>query len=452
MKFDPNAIKENFSEALQDVVLLKNIGKATKHSLGKRANIVQQSPDWESWRTAGSRSRRNTLLHLDRYLNQFTANFTKLGGEVLQAKTIGEARKQILDILRSSRCKTVVKAKSMVTEELELAGYLNQQMIETWETDLGEFIIQLAGEHPTHITAPAIHKNRVQIAQLFQDKLKVEYSEDPEKLTQYARRFLREKYLKADAGISGANLLIAETGQVILVENEANIRLSTVLPKIHIAITGIEKVVPTQKEFANLMRLLPTSATGQKMAGYVSALTPGIAGGPERMIVILLNAGRRDLLNSDKWEMLACIRCGACLNVCPVFNRGGGHAYGSVYPGPMGAVLTPGLTAPDSAPGHAFASSLCGACADICPVKIPLPELLVQTRRDVVADKSYRKPIEHLVWKSWSFFMRHAGLFQFARSIAKLIPLRLRWGNSQRKLPRLARQTFLDQVKNDQIA
>ncbi|MCF7801920.1 MAG: LUD domain-containing protein, partial [Candidatus Marinimicrobia bacterium] len=264
---------------------------------------------------------------------------------------------------------------------------------------------------------------------------------------------LREKYLDADVGISGGNFIIAETGQVILVENEANIRLSTVLPRVHIAITGIEKVVPNQQDYANLMRLLPASATGQKMAGYVSALTPGVAGGPERMIVILLDAGRRQMLDSEKGEMLACIRCGACLNVCPIFNRGGGHAYGSVYPGPMGAVLTPGLGKPGSAPDHAFASSLCGACVDICPVKIPITKLLLQTRKEAIDNRSRGSEnfAEKAVWKTWSVLMRHPGIFQFLRSMGAIFPIRFPWGSGARKLPRMAHKTFLQQVHDGQF-
>ena len=448
MDFNPQSIKANFAESLKDFTLRKNLSKATTHTLEKREALKSASPDWDVWRDAAAASRRESLLHLDRYLNQFTEAFQALGGEVIHAATIEEARDKILDIIRGEQGKIVVKAKSMVTEELELATYLNRHDIETWETDLGEFIIQLAGEHPSHITAPAIHKNRQQIAKLLHEKMGVEYSEDPEILTGYARRFLREKYLTADIGISGGNFIVAETGQLILVENEANIRLSTVLPRVHIAITGIEKVVPTPGDFANFMRLLPASATGQKMAGYVSALTPGISGGPERVIVILLDAGRRQMLYSTKWEMLACIRCGACLNICPIFNRGGGHAYGSVYPGPMGAVLTPGLTKPESAPDHAFASSLCGACGDICPVKIPLPQLLVQTRHEVVESEKQHKPGERFLWWSWQFVMRHAGLLQVLHSLGAGLPLRVNWGNAKRKLPRLARKTFLEQVRN----
>jgi len=236
-----------------------------------------------------------------------------------------------------------------------------------------------------------------------------------------------------------------------LVENEANIRLSTVLPRVHIAITGIEKVVPTRIDFANLMQLLPASATGQKMAGYVSALTPGISGGPKRQVIILLDAGRRQMLYSPKWEMLACIRCGACLNICPIFNRGGGHAYGSVYPGPMGAVLTPGLTSAHAAPDHAFASSLCGACVDICPVKIPLTKLLVQTRKEVVEDKNHRHLGETALWNSWAFLMRHPQVLQFFRTIGSKLTYRIPWGSKSRRLPRMAEKTFLSQVRDGRI-
>lgn len=450
MDFNPNAIKTNFAESLKDLTLRKNLTKATAHTIEKRNAIKAESPAWDVWRDEAARSRRESLLHLDRYLNQFTEVFQKQGGEVIHAATAEDARNIILKIIQEEQGKVVVKAKSMVTEELALATFLNDHDIETWETDLGEFIIQLAGEHPSHITAPAIHKNRLQIAKLLHEKLGTPYSEDPVVLTGYARKFLRQKYFAADVGISGANFIIAETGQIILVENEANIRLSTVLPRIHIAITGIEKVVPTQDDFANLIRLLPASATGQKMAGYVSALTPGIAGGPKRQILILLDAGRRQMLYSPKWEMLACIRCGACLNICPIFNRGGGHAYGSVYPGPMGAVLTPGLTSADAAPDHAFASSLCGACVDICPVKIPLTKLLVETRKEVARENRRKHPVETFTWILWGFLMRHPKTLQFLRYFGAIIPFRFNWGSNVRRLPRLANKTFLDQVRDGQ--
>ena len=448
MDFSPKAIKENFAESLRDLTLRKNLTKATTHTIDKRNAIKVSSPEWDHWRDAGAKSRRESLLHLDRYLTQFTEQFQQLGGEVIHAATTEEARQKVLQIIQEEQGRIVVKAKSMVTEELALATFLNDHGIETWETDLGEFIIQLAGEHPSHITAPAIHKNRLQIAKLLHEKLGQPYSEDPVVLTGYARQFLREKYFAADVGISGANFIIAETGQIILVENEANIRLSTVLPRVHIAITGIEKVVPTRIDFANLMRLLPASATGQKMAGYVSALTPGISGGPKRQVIILLDAGRRQMLYSPKWEMLACIRCGACLNICPIFNRGGGHAYGSVYPGPMGAVLTPGLTSSAAAPDHAFASSLCGACVDICPVKIPLTKLLVQTRKEVVEDKNHRHLGETALWNSWAFLMRHPQVLQFFRTIGSKLPYRIPWGSKSRRLPRMAEKTFLSQVRD----
>ena len=277
----------------------------------------------------------------------------------------------------------------MVTEEIALNERLEQAGVEPVETDLGEYVIQMAGETPFHIIAPAIHKTRQDFGKLFSDKLGVEYEEDPEKLTKIARKALREKFWQADMGITGVNFAVAETGTIVVVENEGNGRLSTSLPPIHVAVMGMEKVIPTLEDLSVFLTLLPRSATGQKASGYVSFITgprrPGEVDGPEEFHLVILDNGRsRILQNEEMRESLYCIRCGACLNICPIYNKVGGHAYGWVYSGPIGAVITPQLIGLDKAKDLPAASTLCGACRDICPLKINIPHMLLRLRSQAV--------------------------------------------------------------------
>jgi L-lactate dehydrogenase complex protein LldF len=326
----------------------------------------------------------------------------------------------------------LVKGKSMVTEEIGLNEDLIGQGIEVWETDLGEFIIQLAGEPPSHIIGPAVHKNKAQIADLFAEKLGVPRVETPEELTRIAREKLREKFVHADMGITGANAAVAETGSIVLLENEGNIRLCTTIPRIHVALVGIEKVIPTLDDLATLLALLPRSATGQKLSSYTTIITgprrPGEADGPEEFHLILLDNGRsRILADPDRRQCLYCVRCGCCLNTCPVYRKAGGHSYGWVYSGPIGAVLTPQLIPARLARDLPFASTLCGACGDVCPVKIPLPKLLLTMRQRITEDPNWDggiSPLQKLPVRLHGWLLTHPRIYHLAaRAATWMTPL-----------------------------
>lgn len=443
MRFEPKALKQNFRETLQDSDLRTNLLAASTHALEARAELSDADPlAWEALCDRVAAVRRQGLLQNEQLLTRFSRQVEERGGTVLRAKTAEEARRQVLDIVRRHDGDLVVKGKSMVSEEIELSDYLNVQGVETWETDLGEFIVQLAHEKPVHIIAPVMHKNRRQIGRLLERELDIPYSDDPAVLTRHARAFLRRKFLDARIGISGANFMLADTGQIVLVENEGNIRLSSLLPEVHIALTGIEKILPSAESLPDILQALSASATGQKMAGYITVLGGTARPGPEHFYVVILDGGRQKMLAGPSWEMLSCIRCGACLNICPIYHRGGGHAYGSIYPGPMGSVLTPHLTRPEAAPHHPFACSVCGKCGEICPAQIPLPALLLRTRQQVAQAKGMS--IERIFWQIWAFFMQHPTLLRLGRRLLRALPFRLRWGIRTRKLPRLAARTFLE--------
>jgi L-lactate dehydrogenase complex protein LldF len=333
----PKYFKENVRNSCRDAKLRAIVKKATTHSLLKRQEVVDEVDNWEGLRQQGYEIRKEAVNNLERYLSEFQKSAEKNSIRIFHAKNAKDAKDFVIKILKDENAKLVVKSKSMVTEELHLNDAILQNGIEAVETDLGEYIVQLAGETPSHITAPALHKSREEIGKLFSEKLGLKYTSDPAELTQYARTFLRKKFFKADVGISGANFLVAETGTIVLVENEGNARLSTTLPKIHIVVTGIEKVVPTLQDAAVLLKLLPRSATGQKATSYVSFINstrrPGELDGPEKIYVVLLDNGRKEIQGKpEAIESLYCIKCGACMNVCPVYQTVSGHAYGSVYP------------------------------------------------------------------------------------------------------------------------
>ncbi|HWG50526.1 MAG TPA: LutB/LldF family L-lactate oxidation iron-sulfur protein, partial [Candidatus Acidoferrales bacterium] len=343
--------------------------------------------DWEAAREACQAIKREAINHLDKYLLQFEENVTARGGHVFWAANSEEARKYIADLAVKHAVKTVVKSKSMVTEEIELSAALEKVGCTVWETDLGEYIVQLRHEPPYHIVTPAMHLNRTQIAELFRDKLcEPDLPEDPQKLVAAARRKLRKAFFAAEMGISGANFLVADVGAVAISTNEGNGRLTTSLPRIHVAVTGIEKVIPRLENLATLWPVLATSGTGQPVTTYGTlvggARRAGEVDGPEEFHVVLVDNGRSSLLgHPEEREVLHCIRCGACLNICPVYRHIGGHTYGTTYPGPIGAVLTPHLRGRQFE--HlSYATSLCGACTTVCPVKIDLHHHLLHNRRD----------------------------------------------------------------------
>jgi L-lactate dehydrogenase complex protein LldF len=345
------------------------------------------------------------LETLDKQLEEFEAIFTKRGGKVIWAEDAGSALQEILAICRERNCRTIVKSKSMVTEELRLNHFLEEQGIASVETDLGEYIQQLDGEPPYHIVTPAMHKSKEDVAKLFYEKLHTKPGLTPEQLTLVAREKLREKYVQAEIGITGANFIISDTGGIAVTENEGNARLSCAFPKTHIVIVGIEKVIPTLTDLALFWPLLSTYGTGQRVTVYNTIVTgPRQAGemdGPEEMIVILLDNGRTNILAGEKTrESLYCIRCGACLNACPIYKNIGGHSYGTTYSGPIGSVITPHLKDMEQWKHLSYASSLCGNCTEVCAVKINLHELLLENRYEAV-EEGYASWSEKLAWKAW---------------------------------------------------
>ena len=363
------------------------------------------------------------LETLDQQLEEFEMNFSKRGGKVIWAQNSQEALDEILSICKEKNCRTIVKSKSMVTEEIHLNEFLEKNNIESVETDLGEYIQQLDGEPPYHIVTPAMHKSKEDVAKLFSDKLGTDPALTPEQLTLVARQTLREKYIRAEIGITGANFIVADTGAIAVTENEGNGRLSCAWPKTHIVITGIEKVIPSLTDLALFWPLLATYGTGQKITVYNTIVTgpkqPGEVDGPEDMYVILLDNGRTNLLANEKTrESLYCIRCGACLNACPVYKNIGGHTYSTAYSGPIGSVITPHLKNMNEWKHLSYASSLCGNCTEVCAVKINLHELLLENRHESV-EEGNSSFAERTAWKMWKRAMLHRKLMNMGNSKMK---------------------------------
>jgi L-lactate dehydrogenase complex protein LldF len=377
-----------------DAQLRKNVRHATDVIQGKRARVVGEMPDWQELREAGRQIRRHTMEYLDFYLEEFEANCTRAGGVVHWARDAEEARRIVVRLVKASGSDEVIKIKSMTTEEIQLNSALEAAGIHPYETDLAELIIQLGEDRPSHIVVPALHKNRQQIREIFQREMNLpELGERPEDLADAARMFLREKFLRVKTGVGGANFLIAETGGVCVVESEGNGRMCLTLPETLITIAGIDKVLPRFQDLEVMLQLLPRSATGERMNPYNSIWTgvdaassgDGLRDGPRVFHVVLMDNARTEILADEEGrQTLNCIRCGACQNACPVYRQTGGHAYGSVYAGPIGAILTPQLQEMHHAQSLPYASSLCGACYEVCPVKINIPEVLIHLRNKVV--------------------------------------------------------------------
>jgi L-lactate dehydrogenase complex protein LldF len=410
MDFRSRRFKANASAALANPVLQANMKMAKGKFVDKRAISIKElgdAGDFEGTREAAKNIRDLVLDDLDLWLEKFESQAEARGATVLWAKDGAEICRHVVDIGRRHDIKKAAKSKSMLSEEAGLNLALAAAGIQPVETDLGEYILQINNnEPPSHIIAPVIHKSLDEVADLFHAIHKTPRKTEIPALTREAREVLREHFLTADMGISGGNFLVAETGSVALVTNEGNGRMVTTLPRVHVVITGIEKVIPTLEDLALLMRLLPRSATGQSISNYVSVLTgvkqPEERDGPEHLYFILVDNGRADVVGSEFQEMLRCIRCGACMNHCPVYQTIGGHAYGWVYPGPMGAVLTPLYTGLENAIDLPHAATLCNQCGVVCPVKIPLPELLRKLREKQV-EKNLRPLIERIALKAWAW-------------------------------------------------
>ena len=382
-------------DALANTQQRHNLRHATHTIRDKRAEVVDEVPDWEALRVDGAGVKDRVLADLDTHLLQLEDNLVKAGATVHWARDADEANRIVIDLVRAKQVDEVVKVKSMATQEIELNEALEAAGINAWETDLAELIVQLGHDRPSHILVPAIHRNRSEIREIFASEMgKVgrpapdDLTDDPSRLADAARLHLREKFLRAKVAVSGANFAIADTGTLVVLESEGNGRMCLTLPETLISVVGIEKVLPTWDDLGTFMQLLPRSSTGERMNPYTSTwtgVTPG--DGPQEVHVVLLDNGRTSVLADEVGrQALRCIRCSACLNVCPVYERAGGHAYGSVYPGPIGAVLTPQLRGTGSKVDQSlpYASSLCGACFDVCPVRIEIPKLLVRLRTQVV--------------------------------------------------------------------
>jgi L-lactate dehydrogenase complex protein LldF len=402
--------------ALADDQLRANFRRAMDGLMGKRAVQFADRWEWHGLRTLGASVRLRALAQLPDLLERLETNCRKNGIQVHWAETTAEANAIVLDILKRVDARIVVKGKSMVSEEMHLNAFLESHGIEALESDLGEYIIQLDGETPSHIIMPAIHKNTQQIAHLFRQKIRgADYTEDVAELTELARRVLRRKFADADAGISGVNVAVAETGTLCLVENEGNGRMCTTVPPIHIAVMGLEKVVEKLEDVPPILSLLTRSATGQPITTYVNMITSprrdGEKDGPREVhLVILDNARSRIFADAELRQTLQCIRCGACMNHCPVYTRVGGHAYGTTYPGPIGQILMPQIKGLKEHGDLTHACSLCNACVEVCPVKIPIAGLLVRLREEAVhvsdsptpGTGSRAKRLEALTWRAWA--------------------------------------------------
>jgi L-lactate dehydrogenase complex protein LldF len=411
--------------ALADSQLRRNLGHATHAIRVKRAGVVAELPDWEGLREAGRAIKERVLRHLDDYLIELEESVIRAGGVVHWARDGDECNRIVGDLIAAHGATEVVKSKSLTTEETGLNEALEQRGIHPWETDLAQLIIQLGDDMPSHILVPAIHKNRAQIRDLFRRMLPdapADLSDDPRELAEAARTHLRRLFLETRVGISGVNFAVAQTGTVSVVESEGNGRMCTTLPEVLISVMGIEKVIPTWQDLEVYLQLLPRSSTAERMNPYTSLWTGVTEGdGPREFHLVLVDHGRTNVLADEIGrQALNCIRCSACLNVCPVYERTGGHAYGSTYPGPIGAILTPMLIGVENAASLPYASSLCGACYEVCPVKINIPQVLVHLRREVVRATPSPVDPEHVAMRALARVFANRRLYEAAQKAGRL--------------------------------
>ena len=460
MELEPNHFLASATIALQDIHLQTAMDRGTGNAVRSRATAMGELPHAQALRQQARGSRLRALADLPDMLEQLERNVVANGGHVLWAADAREANQHVVDICKAKGLKRGVKSKSMVTEETELLKALADNDIEMVETDLGEFIIQISGDHPSHIVMPLMHRTKEAIRDICIDKLDMPYTDDAAEITAFARRYLREKFLDADFGMSGANFMIAETGTVVIVTNEGNGRLSTGVPPVHIAMVGIEKVIPTWEDFLTLVQLIARNGTGQRVTVYVNMFNGAARGegdGPDEFYLILVDNGRSNIYGTQYTEALACIRCGACLNACPVYQNVGGHSYGSVYSGPIGAVLTPLLRGKENASPLPFASSLCGACKSACPVDINIPDMLLALRHDLEGEQ---EAVWRLGMKGYAFGFSHPLLYQAGGRLAgavtrrfapkdeqgniRALPPPLSGWTQEREFPPFAEQSFHD--------
>ncbi len=453
----PSEFHQKAHATLDNANLQLAIFTATGRLKDKRVEAIGpgELPDYQELRTQANAIKQHSIDNLDHYLELFERNVAARGGHVVYCKDGTEVSDFILALAHERGAHLIVKSKSMTTEEIDLNERLEHHGLESVETDLGEYILQLAHQRPYHIVAPALHMTRYDVAEVFTRRLNVPNEIVIEKQTALARSVLREKFLAADIGISGANFLVADSGAVVIVENEGNARLTTSAPKIHISVAGIEKVIPRAQDLATFLKLLARSATGQLLSVYTSFLSgprrPGEIDGPDEFYVLLLDNGRTRLLpDKNKRQSLFCIRCGACLNTCPVYRRIGGHTFPWVYSGPIGAILTPQFMGVQQEPDLPFASSLCGACGEVCPVKIDIPKILLELRSEVkkaeTRDKQNR--LEKLGFRAFAWLMTHPRPYEMAGKMLRCVgvptiqagPLGA-W-TSQRDLPPLPGRSF----------
>ncbi len=423
--------------ALADAPLQVAMGRLADTLMAGNRRGYASLNDSSALRDHAKRIKEHTLAHLDHYLVELEASVERLGGKVHWAADAVEARRIVVEIAKQTNCRRIVKSKSMTTEEIHLNPALEQAGLEVVETDFGEFIIQLAHERPSHLVAPAVHHTRESICRILSEHTHESLSDDPKTLALVGRRLLREKFRQAEMGITGGNFLIAETGSVVLVTNEGNGRLTTSCPRVQVALVGIEKLIPRLKDLPVFLKLLARAATGQTLSVYTTLITgprkAGEADGPDEFHLVLLDNGRSKVLGSPFRESLQCIRCGACLNACPVYRRIGGHAYGGVYSGPIGSILTPLYDSVPENPHLPHASSLCGACLSACPVKINIPHMLIGLRELQHESKGGRA--EEWAYAFWRRLLERPWLYRVAVRLARLAMRPMAHNGWLRRLP-----------------
>lgn len=440
MKISDEKFFDRVDKGVHNTFMRNAVVSAQERMQGKRLAAIEELGNWEDWRKLGEEIRTHTLENLDYYLEQLSENVRKRGGHVFFASTKEEANEYISKVAIEKQVKKVVKSKSMVTEEINLNAALEKAGCEVIETDLGEYILQLDDQDPpSHIVVPALHKNKEQIRDTFKEKRGYDKSEVPEELALFAREQLRQEFLSADLGITGCNFAVADSGSISLVTNEGNAGLVTALPKTQITVMGMERIVPTWEELDILVSLLCRSSVGQKLTSYITGLTgpkdEADVDGPEEFHLVIVDNGRSNILGTEFQSALHCIRCAACVNVCPVYRHIGGHSYGSIYAGPIGAVLSPLLGGYEDYKELPYASSLCAACTDACPVKIPLHDLLIKHRRRIVEDEKRSPFAEKLAMKGYQLAASSPSLYKAGTKSASSVMAPFTQDNSIQKGP-----------------